>query len=120
MRINPKSKYHGLPCSYVATGCAYEQIYQVMFNAELPDNLKNDGYLELDDVNKFIRRFFEVRKKQYFKRGERPVLKDFLSDNNDMCIICVYGHLIYVDGKDYWSFFENGNDEIVCIWFLAT
>lgn len=118
MRIDPNPKYHGMPCSFVATGTAYEQIYKTPFEKELPDGLKDDGYLSLNDINKFIRDNLKVRKKEYYKRGARITLKEFLENNPHRCLVCVYGHFIYVDKKKYWSFFNNENDLIVCVWYL--
>lgn len=118
MRINPPDKYHKTPCSYVAAGCAYEDIYKRPFNEPMPNGLKWDGWLTLEDQNKYIRKLFPVRKKEYFKRGERIKLKDFLEKNKERCIICCYGHCIYVNKDNYWSYFDNLNDDIVCIWFL--
>jgi hypothetical protein len=118
MRIIPDLKYDGLPCSYVGTGCAYEDYFKKPFNEKLPDGLKSNGYLSLNSANKYLRSLLPVRKRVYFKGGTRPLLKDFLRDNKEKCCICVYGHFIYANGNDYWSFFENGDDEIVCIWYL--
>ena len=126
MRITPDKKFRHLPCSYVAVGSAYEDIRnpdksakpRYLFDAEMPDGLKNDGYLTLAGANKFMRQYLPVRKKQTFKKAERPKLKDFLTNNSDKCCVCVLGHFIYVKGKDYYSFFANENDDVVCVWYL--
>ena len=118
MRIEPDSKYHGLPCSYVGAGCAYENIKKERFAPDLPEGLKDDGYLTLENANKFIRQFLPIRKKQYFKRSERFTLREFLENNTEKCCVCVYGHFIYVNEQDYWSFFNNEDDKVVCIWYL--
>lgn len=118
MRYRPSDKYRGLPCSYVGTGCAYEDITGMVFQEPLPPGLKEDGWLTIDNMNRFIRSLLPVKKKTYFKRGERMKLCDFLATNIERCGVCVYGHFIYVRGHDYWSFFNNENDDIVCIWFL--
>ena len=89
MRITPDPKYAGMPCSYVGTGCAFEDIYKKTFTPELPDGLKDDGYLTLDLANRFIRNFLKLRKKQYFKRAERVTLSKFLEKNTEKCCICV-------------------------------
>ena len=117
-RITPDNKYHGLPCSYVGTGCAYEDVIGEPFPAELPCGLYDDGYLTLENENKFIRQFLPIKKKQYFKRNERITLRRFLENNNERCCVCVYGHFIYVNGKDYWSFFDNEDDMVVCVWYI--
>lgn len=118
MRITPDSKYLNMLCSYVGTGCAYENIMGKPFKAVLPPELRSDGYLSLDAENRFIRRFLPIRKKKYFKRAERFPLRDFLAYNKCKCGVCVYGHFIYVDGSNYWSFFDNENDPVVCIWYI--
>ncbi len=118
MRITPDYKYIGKPCSYTGVGCAYEDTMHEAFNKPMPDNLKDDGYLSLDAANKFIRRYLPIRKKQYYKRSERITLKDFLQTNETSCCVCVYGHFIYVNGQDYWSFYENEDDDVVCVWYI--
>ncbi len=118
MRIEPSPQYRNLPCSYVGTGCAYEDITGGGFNVKMPEGLKDDGYLSLDAANKFLRTHLNVRKKVYYKRSERFTLAEFLKDNTEKCCVCVYGHFVYVNGKDYYSFFDNENDKVVCIWYL--
>ena len=118
MRIEPNPKYHGMPCSYVGTGCAYEDIWKEPFCPPLPEGLRNDGYLTLDGANKFLRAHLKVRKKVYFRRNERIPLREFLENNTEQCCVCVYGHFVYVNGRDYWSFFENEDDPVVCVWYL--
>lgn len=34
---------------------------------------------------------------------------------NDVCLL---GHYIYIDNDNYYSFFDNDEDEVVCIWWL--
>lgn len=113
MRLSPSRKMDDLPCSMVTIGCATENI-----NPEIPEGLKKDGYLSLDAMNRYIRKNLNVRKKEYFKRGIRPILKDLLNHNKEKAVICVEGHYIYADGENYYSFLENDNDSIVCIWWL--
>ena len=114
----PNSKYEELPCLYVAVGTAYEKIYQTTFIKSIPDSVKINGYMTLQNANKFIRENLPVRKYQYYTKKERPLLKDLLIKNDEKCIICVYGHYIYVDGTDYWSFFNNMDDKVVAVWYL--
>lgn len=118
MRITPDIKYKGQPCSYTSTGCAYEDVIKEPFTKPLPDELKENGYLSLDSANKYIRQYLPVKKKQYFKQGERMTLENFMKDNEQKCCVCVYGHFIYVDGKNYWSFFDNEDDDVICVWYL--
>ena len=116
MRITPKSIYNGFPCSFVAVGCAVGEKNEDLM--KLANGLKDDGYLSLDNMNKYIRSLLPIQKKQYFKRGERPILKDLLENNERKAVVCLLGHYVYIDGKDYWSFFENEYDDVVCIWWI--
>ena len=118
MRMIPNEKYLGFPCSYVGTGCAYEDITKKDFSPMLPEGLREDGYLTLEGENKFLRMFLPIEKKVYFRRSERITLKEFLSTNEKKCAVCVYGHFVYVDGKDYYSFFDNDFDKVVCVWYI--
>lgn len=118
MRYDPDDKYRGLPCSYVATGTAYEDYYNTPFEEPLPEGLKESGWLTLDNENRFVRSLLPVKKKFYYKRKERFPLSEFLETNEANALVCVYGHLIYVRGHDYWSFFENEDDSVVCVWLL--
>lgn len=118
MRVIPGRKYKGRPCSYVATGCAYENMTGQKFTAAEPEGLTETGYATMQILNSYVRAHLPVKKKFYYPRTERFRLRDFLSDNTERAVVCVYGHLIYVNGGDYWSFFENINDKVVCIWLL--
>ena len=66
-RITPADKYRGLPCSYVGTGCAYEAVTGKEFSPDLPMGLRDDGWLTLENENKFIRQHLPIRKKQYYE-----------------------------------------------------
>ena len=118
MRITPDSKYNGMPCSYVSTGCAYEDMYRKPFPVDVSEHVKADGWLTLNDMNAYIRAVLPVKKKTYYKRNERMTLREFLLQNEDNCIVCVAGHFIYVDNANYWSFFNNEDDSVICIWKL--
>ena len=54
----------------------------------------------------------------YRVRDEMERDPQFLENNKDKCCVCVYGHFIYVDGQDYYSFFENEQDPVVCVWYI--
>ena len=118
MRKTPSDKYLEQPCSFVSVGCAYEDKVGQSFVADLPDGLKSDGYLSLDEMNRFVRDQLPIRKKAYFARKERPTLRQFLEGNESCCVVCVLGHFLYVHGQDYWSFFDNDDDTVVCVWYL--
>ena len=117
-RVPPNKRFLNKPCSYVGVGIAYEKLNKSIFKGEVSEKCDNTGYLSLNNANEYIREYLPVKKKAYYKRGERPILEDFLASNYDRCIICVYGHFIYADGDKYWSFFNNDKDEIVCVWYL--
>lgn len=118
MRYFPRDYYNDKPCSYVSVGVAYENLVGRSFNLPLQEELKENGYFTLDKMNKFIRFVLPIKRKVYFKRNERMLLKDLLGSNDEKCIVCVLGHYIYVDCQDYWSFFDNENDEVVCVWYI--
>ena len=116
MKITPKSIYRDLPCSIVSVGCAVgEADERVLENAK---GLKDDGYLTLDDMNRYIRSLLPIQKKEYFRKGERLLLKDFLSGNKRRAVVCLLGHYVYVEGENYYSFFDNDWDEVVCVWWI--
>ena len=116
MRIQPDLKYNGYPCSYVATGTAVNRILGI--EIDLPDGLHDDGYLSLKSENKYIRSLLPIKKYDYYKRGERPKLKELLKNNQRKAVICVYGHLLYADKNNYYSFFDNDEDEVVAVWWI--
>lgn len=96
MRITPLKKYSSLPCTYVGTGCAYEDVFGKEFNEPMLENLKDDGWPTLDNTNKYVRSLLPIKKKVYYKQSERIKLKDFLVNNTEKCLVCVYG-------RDYWG-----------------
>lgn len=118
MRYFPRDIYNCMPCSYVSVGVAYENLYGKSFEFEELDEYREDGYLNLDDMNKFIRSKLPIKKKVYYKRTERITLKEFISTNSERCVVCVLGHYLYVEDKSYWSFFDNDEDEVVCVWYI--
>jgi hypothetical protein len=107
-QIIPNSELQGLPCSNVAVSCA-------LGKTVICKTSHDDGWMTLKDNNKFVREYLNVRRYKYFKRGERPLLKELVLDK---AIVCVYGHLVYLEGNNYWSFFNNENDEVVAYWEL--
>ena len=119
IRENPNSFYRESPCSVVAVGTALNMQGKNLKISDIPANLKKDGYLTLNDMNRFVRSHLSVKKRENFKRGERKILRDFLEDNENNAIICVLGHYIYAEGKVYYSFFDNDYDEVVTVWWLV-
>lgn len=121
MRYIPTEWLLGAPCSVVAMACAdYARTkewcseYDEYFSKELDGT----GYLSLDGFNRLVRAHFPVQKKVYYNRANRVLLKDYLTMLDQAALICVKGHFIYADKKDYWSFFDNANDPVVCVWLL--
>ena len=112
-QIYPDDAYYGLPCSYVAIGCAGGRA------GSIPT--RSDGYATLQDVNKAIRGALKVKNYTYFPRDKRVTLQEYMGNRGTgRAVICVLGHYLYADfsqGK-YWSFFNNSMDKIVAIWEL--
>lgn len=125
-QILPDDIFRGFPCSMVACGCADK--FGVREQADIEKyrspELRDDGYLSLDSFNRLCRKYFNVQKKVYFRRKERPLLKDYIKTIDQPAFICVYGHLIYADPwadnerGGYFSFFDNDKDTVVCVWLL--
>jgi len=118
MQIKPAAKYAGLPCSYVGAGCAYEDLYKKPFGVPLPSGYHKDGYLSLDNMNKFFRQHLPVKRKLYYNQKNRILLSELLAQNKTPMIICVKGHCLYANKGNYISFFNNDTDPVVCIWYL--
>lgn len=119
-RIIPNVIYEGLPCSVVALGCAKGIAKKSDLGGLISNELQEDGYLSLNGMNKLIRANLRVQKRVIYKRGERPMLVAFAhgAGKGKKAIICVLGHYIYFDGKDYYSYFFNGKDQVVSVWYL--
>lgn len=116
----PDDIYRGLPCSIVAVGNAMgiKSRDEIIKPQNRPQGLHEDGYLSLKDMNTYIRSKRKVVKKTVFKRGERPSLWQFLQTNKGEAIICLFGHFVYAKGQDYYSYFKNDDDDVVCVWYL--
>lgn len=118
-RIIPANIYLGLPCSVVAAGCALGTDDLNALAGLVSDDLHDDGYLSLDGMNRLIRANQRVKKCEYFKRGQRPTLQAWANMHiGQRAVICLYGHFIYFDGTDYYSFFYNDYDLVVKVWYL--
>ena len=115
----PDDIYREQPCSVVAVGCALNITESDALERLKSDSLHSDGYLSLKAMESLIRANMEVTGKAYFKRGERPALRDFAHANEGRkAVICLLGHYVYFDGRDYHSFFWNGGDPVVQAWFI--
>lgn len=126
-RIDPSNVYCGMPCSVVAVGTAMGVtdmgevggLLQDVLNGSYGPKIKEDGYLSLNGLNGLIRGKLRVKKRVDFKRGERPALRDFAHANlGERAVVCVLGHYLYFDGRDYHSFLWNGGDPVVSVWYL--
>ena len=111
-RRTPPENLRDFPCSICAVACAIGHL--PMGISDYLAQLKSDGYATLNVANRFIRTHLDIKKRTNYKRGQRPKLKDLHLDGK--AVVCVYGHLVYVDHEDYWSFFENENDYVVAVW----
>ena len=119
MQIIPNERFNGIACSKVALYYAYKDIYKQKIAVNEIIQTRPDGYLALAKMNHYINMFFHVKSAKQYSKQERFSLAEFLLKGNDKkCIICLLGHYIYVDGKDYYSFFENSNDKVVKIWYV--
>lgn len=112
-RRDPDPVYLGVPCSMVAVGTASGAF------PPKPAGLNSTGYLPLAAMDRFCRSRLPIARAVYYRRGERPSLKEFLEQNNDRAIICVLGHFIYADGSTYWSFLRNAKDPVLKVWYLG-
>lgn len=117
-RHNPPEIYRGLPCSTVAVGTACGVTTEDALSGLVSVSLRWDGYLSLDAMNRLVRANCPVKRRRDFKRGQRPTLAQYVHANQKKAVVCVKGHFLYTDGKDYYSFFWNGQDEVVCVWEL--
>ena len=118
-RIIPSDIYRGEPCSIVAVGCALGIGDSMGLLALDTPETHDDGYLSLDGMNRFIRANLAITKVDYFRRFERPALRDWAHEHlGQRAVVCVLGHFLYFDGRDYHSFFWNGGDPVVKVWYL--
>ena len=119
MQIIPNERFNGIACSKVALYYAYKDIYNQKIAVNDIIQTRPDGYLALAKMNHYINMFFHVKSAKQYNKQERFSLAEFLLKGNDKkCIICVLGHYIYVDGVNYFSFFNNLHDKVVKVWYL--
>lgn len=119
-RQTPNDIYQGWPCSVVAVGCALKNVSVEALNALKSPELHSDGYLSLKGMNDLIMANLSVTKRENYKRGERPALRDWAHEHKGTkAIVCVAGHFVYFDGRDYHSYFWNGGDPVISVWCLA-
>ena len=117
-RRDPSDIYRGVPCSVVAVGTAKGATAGAWDWLVFPEKLRDDGYLSLAEMDRFIRRYLPVRRREYYRRGERPTLLEYLRTSAHRAVICVRGHYLYADRNTYYSFLKNGRDEVISVWIL--
>ena len=60
-----------------------------------------------------------VREGRYFySYMPTGIYAEFLKNNEQKAIICLLGHYIYAERENYWLFFDNETDPVVCVWWL--
>lgn len=120
-RITPDSFYEGLPCSVVSIGCAMEKL-QGKFSYDKIKTFSeaasaNGNYATLKSVGEQVRKFFNVKRYTYYPKADRKRLRELcLQKGGIRGIVCVYGHFIFCDNYDYYSFFNNDYDYVVAVW----
>lgn len=117
-RILPDEIFRGAPCSTVAVGCALHVTNRNALRSLVSKELHDDGYLSLAGMNRLVRANLSVVRRVDYRRGQRPTLRDFCHKYVGRAIVCVEGHFLYVEGGNYYSFFFNGSDRVVCVWFI--
>lgn len=119
-RIIPSDIYREKPCSVVSLGCALQICDERALSALVSPYLRGDGYLSLKGMNELVRANCRVVRRTDYRRGERPALRDWAHEHlGERAVVCVAGHFVYFDGKDYHSFFFNGGDPVICVWTLG-
>ncbi|MBQ6129722.1 MAG: hypothetical protein IJI51_08690 [Lachnospiraceae bacterium] len=114
-RIDPQNSLKELPCSVCAVASALDGVLPEDTDFYI-SKLKDNGYASLTLANAYICNHLKVKRRDSFKRGLRPKLKNLHFGGR--AIVCVYGHYIYLDHEDYWSFYNNEDDEVVAVWEL--
>ena len=104
------------PCSILALGLALKDL-NVPVKGDLGVTVDKDGYCQLTNMMVAIKRHISVIRYRYIKPGSRKKLKDYTLFPGKY-IVCVKGHYIYVKDTEYYSFFDNSEDEVIAYWLL--
>lgn len=115
MRIEPDQKYSEIPCSYASLYIAMDVFRKTDPKPVVPDGT---SYLTLDAADRLFKKYFPRARRYYYNKDNRVILNLFLQTNNQKVIICVKGHYLFANGRNYYSFFDNNLDEIIGIWYL--
>lgn len=118
MQITPNERFNGKPCSMVALYYAYRNVYKQNISVEEIVKARPDGYLALSKMNMYINLLFHVKNAKQYGKNKRFFLKELLQNNDKKLIVCLLGHYIFVDGKNYFSYFCNDYDKVVKVWVL--
>ena len=71
-RITPDNIYRELPCSVVAIGSALGIVQKSDLDVLFSSELHSDGYLSLKGMDALIRQKTQVKRRENYKRGQRP------------------------------------------------
>ena len=126
-KITPDKIFDNFPCTIVATATALietkdltpRKALKQVVDKVIEDDYHRNGYLSLQNTNKLVRSLLKIKRSgyRYFKRDERLELKAWqIFYPEGKYIVMVYGHCIFVDKDNYYSFFDNEDDPVVAYW----
>lgn len=118
-RIEPLDIFRNIPCSIVAVGTALNYRTPSQVASLKPYGLNSDGYLSLNNATRFFNQYLRIRKRVDYPKYNRPTLMQLMTGNKYKAMVCVVGHLVFVSGETYYSFFDNLNDRVVTVWWLG-
>lgn len=111
-----KGQLEKFPCSILALGLALMKVGRFPKN-DLGVKVDDRGYCQLRNMDMAIRNHFSVVHYQYIRPEKRKKLGEYITFPG-LYIVCVKGHYIFIQDKDYYSFFNNLDDEVVAYWKL--
>lgn len=114
--IAAKGTLEKFPCSILALGLAIAQAKLKV--DEIGIKVDKSGYCQLRNIDEAIKIHFKVEQYRYYRDNARKKLGEFIEFPGQY-IVCVKGHYIYVDGENYYSFFDNSEDMVVAYWKLG-
>jgi len=114
--VATKGSLEKFPCSILALGLAISKAKLKV--DEVGIKVDKNGYCQLRNIDDAIRIHFKVEQYRYYREFTRRKLSDFIEFPGQY-IVCVKGHYIYVDGSNYYSFFDNDEDMVVAYWKLG-
>lgn len=111
-----KGQLEKFPCSILALGLALKLVNRYP-NNDLGVKVDEKGYCQLGNMDIAIKQHFNVVHYQYIRKEKRKKLGEYITFPG-IYIVCVKGHYILIHDKDYYSFFNNLDDEVVAYWKL--